>query len=104
MTIQIFGRTIYLMLIKQQNTGNHSLLLTDNFNSSFNKNQCLIYTIRLYLALTEHLLSLCGKNIGIYIVYRYSAKIYRDMTFGPYRPALQCNINMSTHTHTHTHT
>ena len=41
--------------------------------------------------LTEHLisqLSLCDKNIGIYIVYRYSTKIYCDMTFGQYRPAL----------------
>ncbi len=34
MTIFIFGWTIPLMLIKQQNTEkNHSLLLTENFNT-----------------------------------------------------------------------
>ena len=39
--------------------------------AGFNKTTCdMSY---LALTLTEHLLSLCGKNIGIYIVYRYSA-------------------------------
>ena len=30
------------------------------------------------------------KNTGIYIVYRHSAKKYRDMIFHSYRPALIC--------------
>ena len=54
-------------------------------------------TVSMKLLVTCHIwfglwLNICShfaeKNIGIYIVYRYSAKIYRDMTFGPYRPAL----------------
>ena len=37
----------------------------------------------------EHFLSLCNKKNRDIIVHWYSALIYRDMTIGPYRPALR---------------